>query len=207
VERPAGRRRPEQPDTARNIQLLAPAPITLAASAWQIGPLRLAGNPLDWQATVQARADDRQLSATLAARGSRIGQVDGQLAAAMQGAWSLARDTPGKAVQAAISDLGWLAEFLGEGWQSAGRLNGELQLAGTPNRPCTAAACAAELALRLPAQGLNLAAGELDIDLRDNRLRIGRLGFDSLLQPLPRPLRVDTRNDLSGLGKTPADSK
>jgi translocation and assembly module TamB len=41
----------------------------------------------------------------------------------------------GKAVQAAISDLGWLAEFLGEGWQSAGRLNGELQLAGTPNRP------------------------------------------------------------------------
>ena len=193
------------PDTARNIQLLAPAPIALAASAWQIGPLRLAGNPLDWQATVHARADDRQLSATLAARGSRIGQVDGQLAAAMQGAWSLARDTPWQGgVQAAISDLGWLAELLGEGWQSAGRLNGELQLAGTPNRPLHSGRLrGTELALRLPAQGLNLAAGELDIDLRDNRLRIGRLGFDSLLQPLPRPLRVDTRNDLSGLGKTP----
>jgi translocation and assembly module TamB len=142
VERPAGRRRPEQPDTARNIQLLAPAPITLAASAWQVGPLRLAGNPLDWQATVRPGrrpATERHAGGA----GSRIGQVDGQLAAAMQGAWSLARDTPGKAVQAAISDLGWLAEFLGEGWQSAGRLNGELQLAGTPNRPCTAAACAA----------------------------------------------------------------
>jgi translocation and assembly module TamB len=193
------------PDTSRNVQLLAPAPITLAANAWQVGPLRLAGNPLDWQATVQARADARQLTAKLAARGSRIGQVDGQLEAAMLGAWALARDARWQGgLRADISDLGWLAEVLGEGWQSAGRLNGALQLAGTPNRPVYSGRLRGEqLALRLPAQGLNLVGGELDIDLRDNRLRIGRLGFDSLLQPLPRPLRVDTRNDLSGLDKTP----
>ena len=193
------------PDRSRNVQLLAPAPITLAANAWQVGPLRLAGNPLDWQATVQARADARQLTATLAARGSRIGQVDGQLEGTMLGAWALARDARWQGgLRADISDLGWLAEVLGEGWQSAGRLNGELQLAGTPNRPLYSGRLRGEqLALRLPAQGLNLVGGELDIDLRDNRLRIGRLGFDSLLQPLPRPLRVDTRNDLSGLDKTP----
>ncbi|MDE2442223.1 MAG: translocation/assembly module TamB domain-containing protein, partial [Betaproteobacteria bacterium] len=41
------------------------------------------------------------------------------------------------------------------------------------------------------------------IDLRDNLLRINRLGFDSLLQPLPRPLRLEVRNELSGLDKTP----
>ena len=60
-----------------------------------------------------------------------------------------------------------------------------------------------QLALRLPAQGLNLAHGELDIDLRDNLLHINRFAFDSLLQPLPHPLRLEARGDLSGLDKTP----
>lgn len=197
--------RVDSSDSARNVRLLAPAPITLAAGAWQLGPLRLGGNPLDWQATVQARADERRLAATLSARGSRIGQIDGQLDAAMQGAWSLAGDARWQGgLHADISDLGWLADVIGEGWQSEGQLNGELQLAGTPNRPVSSGRLRGDrLALRLPAQGLNLARGELDIDLRDNLLRINRLGFDSLLQPLPRPLRVDTRNDLSGLDKTP----
>ncbi|MCG2576288.1 translocation/assembly module TamB domain-containing protein [Dechloromonas sp. XY25] len=192
-------------DSARNVRLLAPAPITLAATAWQLGPLRLGGNPLDWQATVQASADERQLAATLGARGSRIGQIDGRLDAAMRGAWSLAGDSRWQgSLSADINDLGWLAEMIGEGWQSEGRLKGELQLAGTPNRPVSSGRLRGDqLALRLPTQGLNLARGELDIDLRDNRLRINRLGFDSLLQPLPRPLRVETRNDLSGLDKTP----
>ena len=115
---PAGRRRPEQPRHRAQHPVARPGPIALAASAWQIGPLRLAGNPLDWQATLHARADDRQLSATLAARGSRIGQVDGQLAAAMLGAWSLARDTPGKAACRPTSAIsaGW-RNF----WAKAGR--------------------------------------------------------------------------------------
>lgn len=195
----------DSPDSARNAQLLAAAPITLAASAWQLGPLRLAGKPLDWQATLQARADHKQLSASLEARGSRIGRVDGQLNAGLHGAWSLARDALWQgSLRADIGDLGWLAELIGNGWQSEGRLNGELQLAGTPNHPLRSGRLHGEkLALRLPEQGLSLARGELDIDLRDNRLRIERLGFDSLLQPLPRPLRVETRNDLSGLDKTP----
>ena len=167
--------------------------------------MRLAGKPLDWQATLQARADHKQLSASLEARGSRIGRVDGQLNAGLHGAWSLARDALWQgSLRADIGDLGWLAELIGNGWQSEGRLNGELQLAGTPNHPLRSGRLHGEkLALRLPEQGLSLARGELDIDLRDNRLRIERLGFDSLLQPLPRPLRVETRNDLSGLDKTP----
>ena len=195
----------DSPDSARNAQLLAPAPITLAAQAWQFGPLRLAGQPLDWQATLQAKADDKQLAASLEARGSRIGRVDGQLDAAMLGAWSLARDARWQGgLRADVGDLAWMAELIGDGWQSEGRLNGELHLAGTPNHPLRSGRLHGEkLALRLPEQGLSLARGALDIDLRDNRLRIERLGFDSLLQPLPRPLRVETRNDLSGLDKTP----
>lgn len=197
--------RVDSADTSRNVRLLTPAPIVLAANAWQVGPLRLGGNPLDWEATVQASADQRQLTATLDAHGSRIGRIDGQLNAPLQGAWALARDARWQgALRADIGDLGWLAEVIGDGWQSEGRLNGELQLAGTPNRPLSSGRLRGDkLALRLPAQGLNLARGELDIDLRDNLLRINRLNFDSLLQPLPRPLRLDARGDLAGLDKTP----
>lgn len=192
-------------DSARNVRLLAPAPLLLSASTWQIGPLRLGGAPLDWQATLQARADDKTLAASLSARGSRIGQIDGRLDAAMQGAWSLARDSRWQgSLQADVASLGWLGELIGEGWQSEGRLNGELRLSGTPGRPLISGRLRGEqLALRLAPQGLNLARGELDIDLRDNLLHIRRLGFDSLLQPLPRALRLEAGNALAGLDKSP----
>ena len=200
-----GEARLSSPEPARNARLLAPAPLILAATHWQAGPLRLAGDPLDWRATLQAAADTKRLDASLTAQGSRIGQVEGSLRATLAGAWSPARDAPWQGrLRADIDDLGWLAELIGEEWQSAGRLNGDLQLAGTPNRPLRSGRLRGEqLALRLPAQGLNLARGELDIDLRDNLLHINRFGFDSLLQPLPRPLRQEARGDLSDLAKTP----
>lgn len=192
-------------DKARNVRLLAPAPVLLSASAWQLGPLRLGGDPLDWQATLQATADDKTFAASLSARGSRIGQIDGRLGGPMQGAWSPARDSRWQgSLQADVSSLGWLGELIGEGWQSEGRLNGELQLSGTPNRPLLGGRLRGEqLALRLAAQGLNLAHGELDIDLCDNLLHIRRLSFDSLLQPLPRALRLEAGSELAGLDKTP----
>lgn len=192
-------------DQARNFRLDAPAPIKLAATGWSIGPIRLAGDPLDWQATLQASADARQLRTSLNARGSRIGQVDGELSAAMRGAWSLDRQARWQGrLKSDIADLGWLAELIGEGWQSEGRLAGELQLAGTPAAPLSSGRFRGEkLALRLPGQGLNLANGELDVDLRANLLRINRLGFDSLLQALPRPLRLEVRDDLAGLTQKP----
>jgi translocation and assembly module TamB len=153
--------RMESKDSSRNFQLIAPAQLALSANSWQFGLLRLAGNPLDWQATLEGKADTRQLSATLNARGSRIGQVDGQLRAPMQTAWSLARDTRWQgSLRTRINDLGWLAELIGEGWQSEGQLNGELQLSGTPRIPLINGQLrGGELALRLPAQGLSLARG------------------------------------------------
>lgn len=192
-------------DTSRNFRLTTPAPIRLAATGWNLGPVQLAGDPLDWQASLQAAADARQLQASLKVRGSRIGQVDGELSAAMRDAWDIDRQARWQGrLKSDIADLGWLAELIGEGWQSEGRLAGELQLAGTPAAPLSSGRLRGEkLALRLPGQGLNLANGELDVALRDNLLRIRQLAFDSLLQPLPRPLRVDARDDLSGLTKQP----
>jgi len=192
-------------DQSRNFRLADAAPIKLAATGWTFGPARFSGAPLDWQSTVAAQADARQLHASLQASGSRIGVVDGELSAAMLGAWSLDRDARWRGrLKSDIADLGWLAELIGNGWQSEGRLNGELQLAGTPNAPLTSGHFRGEkLALRRPEQGLNLARGELDVDLRDNLLHINRLGFDSLLQPLPKAVRLGTRDDLSALTKQP----
>ena len=192
-------------DKSRNFHLAAPAPIKLAGAGWSIGPAQFIGDPLDWQATLQAGADARQLHATLSAKGSRIGQVDGELNAAMLGPWSLNQTARWQGrLKTDIADLGWLAELIGDGWQSEGRLNGELQLAGTPAVPLASGRFRGDnLALRLPEQGLNLARGELDVDLRDNLLHINRLGFDSLLQPMPRAIRLDARDDLSGLTAKP----
>lgn len=192
-------------DTSRNFRLAVPAPIQLAGAGWRIGPAQFIGDPLDWQATLQASADARQLHATLSARGSRIGLVDGELNAAMLGAWSLNQQARWQGrLKTDIADLGWLAELIGDGWQSEGRLNGELILAGTPAVPLASGRFRGEkLALRLPEQNLNLARGELDVDLRDNLLHINRLGFDSLLQPMPRAIRLDSRDDLSALTAKP----
>jgi translocation and assembly module TamB len=192
-------------DQSRNFRLAAPAPIKLATTSWAFGPAKLSGDPLDWQASVAALADTRQLHASLRASGSRIGAVDGELNAAMRGAWSLDQTARWQGrLKTDISDLGWLAELIGNGWQSEGHLNGELQLAGTPSAPLTSGRFRGEkLVLRRPEQGLNLARGELDVDLRDNLLHINRLGFDSLLQPLPKAIRLDTRDDLAALTKQP----
>ena len=192
-------------DKKRSFRLSAPAPLLLAANRWHFGPAKLNGNPNDWQASLQAEADHQQLLARLSGRGPRVGQVDGELKAGLRGAWSLDPQAVwlGK-LKMDIADLGWLNELLGEQWQSAGRFSGELQIAGTPALPLANGQFRGEkLALRLPEQGLNLANGELDITLGDNLLRVQKLGFDSLLQALPRPLLLAAKNDVGNLNTRP----
>lgn len=192
-------------DPARNVRLVAPAPLQLAAERWHLGPARLAGEPLDWQATLDVGADQKQLAASLQARGSRVGRIDAQLNAGMQGAWTLNRQAAwqGK-LNSEIADLAWLGELIGEQWRTAGRFNGELKLAGTPDKPVASGRFrGSELALRLPEQGLNLNRGELAVDLDNNLLRVGKLGFDSVLQAAPRPLLISGRGDLAALTAKP----
>lgn len=192
-------------DKNRSFRLSAPAPVQLAAQRWRFGPARLNGNPNNWQASLQAEADQQQLLVSLSGRGPRIGQVDGELKAGLHGAWSLDQQAAwlGR-LKMDVADLGWLSELLGEQWQSAGRFSGELQVAGTPALPLANGQFRGEkLALRLPEQGLNLANGELDVSLANNLLRVSKLGFDSLLQALPRPLLLAARSDVESLNKRP----
>ncbi|HEX6734419.1 MAG TPA: translocation/assembly module TamB domain-containing protein, partial [Azonexus sp.] len=192
-------------EPARNLRLLAPAPLLLAGNAWTFGPARLAGEPLDWRATVFASAERRRLQAGLDADGSRIGRLAARLEAGLHDAWSLDRGADWRGtLDAEIADLGWLGELIGEGWQSAGRLGGQLRLAGTPARPQASGRFQGErLVLRQQLQGLHLAHGELDLELAGQRLRLHQLRFDSLLQAPPRALRAGARDDLAALTRQP----
>lgn len=192
-------------DKARNFRLQAPAPLELAENGWKLGPARLGGQTLDWQATLQAGAEARHLRASLQASGSRLGEIRASLDAGLAGAWSLAPETPWQGqLTAAVPDLGWLAELLGEGWKSSGTLNGKVELGGTPNRPVVSGQLRGNsLSLRLAEQGLDLEHGELSIDLANNRLQVRKLAFDSLLRPMPRPLRLALRETDSKLAEQP----
>jgi len=186
-------------EPARNAALAAPADLLLGADAWAIGPLQLAGSPLDWRATLEARADSRRLLASLNASGSRVGRVDGRLEAAMRDPWQIARNSPWLgSLTTDIADLSWLGELLGDGWRSSGRFQASLKIDGTPAQPVGSGRFAGErLALRLPAQGLALTEGELSGELLDNVLHLRRLNFVSPLQPLPRALRLRTGEALA----------
>ena len=173
----------------RSFTLSEPAAITLGAAAWRVGPLSLAGDA--WQLRLQAAADGQRLHGELSGRGPRIGSISGQLEATMRDAWTLDRQAAWQgSLRTDIPDLAWVAELLGETWKSGGRFNGELKLAGTPERPLASGRFTGEaLALTLPEQGMRLTDGVLDARLDDNLLRVSRLAFDSPLQPAPRPLQ------------------
>ncbi|MBP9714672.1 MAG: hypothetical protein KBD60_13460, partial [Sterolibacterium sp.] len=192
-------------ERARNVRLLQPAAFSLAAQHWQLEPLALSSPLVDGQIHLQGRADAQRMQLEIKADGARIGQVSGELQAAMQGAWSLdkrARWQGGLHVD--MADLGWLAEWMGEGWASGGRLQGDVQLAGSPAQPWASGRLRGlDLSLRLPEQGLTLARGALDVELRDNRLQIHRFGFESPLQPPPRALRQVGGESLARLTAQP----
>jgi translocation and assembly module TamB len=162
----------------------------VAGDGWGLGPLQLRGD--SWQLRAEVAAAGQKLHAALSARGPRIGELDGRLDAVLRGPWALDRQMPWRGeVRTAISDLAWLGELAGERWQTAGRLQASLQLEGTPERPSVSGTLRGDdLALSFPEQGMRLARGRLAAQLDDNLLTIETLGFDSLLEPVPRPLRL-----------------
>ena len=191
--------------SARQLKLLSPAPLTLGLERWSLGPAQLAGEPLAWRATLQAEASAQRLLASLSAQGERLGRIEGQASAGLRGAWSLDAQAPWQAsLKTDIADLGWISGLIGESWQSQGRFSGELKIAGTPERPLASGQFRGQqLALRLPEQGLNLANGELNIELDNKRLRVRQLGFDSILQAMPQALSRATGTASRALTEKP----
>lgn len=187
------------------LKLISPASLELGFERWSLGSAQLAGEPFAWHATLRAEADAQRFQVSFTAQGDRVGQIEGQATASMRGAWSLDSQAPWKAnLKTDIADLRWFSGLIGESWQSEGRFNGELKVSGTPERPVYSGQFhGQQLALRLPEQGLNLANGELSIDLDNNFLRVRQLGFDSLLQATPQALRRATGGRIRSLTEKP----
>jgi len=182
----------------RSFVLAEPAALGASRDAWQIGPAVLNGDA--WQLRLRADAGRQRVHAEFSGRGPRIGNFSGNFEAAMVDAWTLNRQRAWLgAARIDVGDLGWVAELLDERWKSGGRLNGELKLAGMPDRPLVSGQmCGEKLALAIPEQGMQLANGILEATVSDNLLRITQLAFDSVLQAPPRALR---RTDSEALEK------
>ena len=187
----------------RSFTLKQAAPISLAGDGWLIGPLNLAGDP--WQLRLLADASAQRLHAEASLSGPRVGSIVANLEAGMRDPWALNREAAWQgSVRGDVPDLGWLAELLGERGKTGGRLQAELKLAGTPTQPLLSGKFSgAALLLEIPETGMRLHDGVLDATLQDNLLRVGRLSFDSLLQPAPRPLQRSLEERLAELTGRP----
>ena len=88
-------------------RLAAPAPLSIGRQAWQLGPLTLAAETLDWRTTLSAQADAARLQLHGEVSGSRIGRITGELAAAMAGPYTLAQQRPWHGqLEGPVNDLG-----------------------------------------------------------------------------------------------------
>lgn len=191
------------PDEKERLRLLQPAALRLGAAEWALGPAELAWS--EWRGRLQGSAADGRLQAEASGRGERLGAIEARFEARLQGAWKLAPEAPWQGrLTLNGADVAWLGPLLGEDWQTAGRLQGELRLAGTPARPLVTGQLGGDqLGLRIASQGLQLERGRLAADLAGNRLRLTTLAFDSALRPLPHPLALAAGRELAGLAATP----
>ncbi|MDD2744153.1 MAG: translocation/assembly module TamB domain-containing protein, partial [Rhodocyclaceae bacterium] len=191
----------------QSARLSAPAALDLAADNWSLGPANITGGDSvnQWQMTLQGNSDGKKLHGEMQASGPRMAVLNGQIDAEMRNAWGLNELAPWQvSVNSRIDDLAWVAALMGERWKSGGQLNGELKILGTPAHPLTSGRIQGEnLVLQFPEQGLSLARGELDIDLRDNLLHVNKFNFDSLLQKPPRTLLRSDRIDIAKLVEQP----
>ena len=190
----------------------ATPPVGRAAVWRESGDLQLGAVSLGLsEARVQASVSEGRVTASAQLRGTRLGEISAELTAltarATNGGVSalIDRQAPwqGK-LQARVPDLSWLGPLLGEGWQFAGQLNGEMLLTGSAARPQFSGEWRGEnLALRALDQGMRLERGSALVEIKPERLLLRRLNFESDFQPLPSVLKLDPNIDAVRLIGTP----
>lgn len=163
------------------------------------------------QARVQATLGDGRVMASAQLRGAQLGEVSAELTAPS------ARRADGRIValidaqapwqgrlQASVPDLAWLGPFVGEAWQVAGKLEGEMRLGGSPSHPQFAGEWRGrDLAVRALDLGLRLERGQALVAVQPERLRLQQLSFESEFQPLPSVLKLDQNVDVTKLVGAP----
>jgi translocation and assembly module TamB len=162
------------------------------------------------EASVNLLAKSGRLAGEVRVRGQRFGEVDGEFSAASSADTLIDRLAPWRGqLRVNAPDVGWVGPLLGPGWQLGGRLAGEMSLGGTPAKPRLDGEWRGDaLAVRALDQGMRLERGKLLLQLigeadGDLRLVLRQLVFESLLQPMPRPLSLDPEVDVVGLTGRP----
>ena len=171
-----------------------------------VGPLALGLEDADLNLQLGAS----KVSAKVRLRGRRLGEIDGEFSAGSSADAVIDRQAPwqGK-LHLNAPDLAWAGPLIGDGWQVGGHLAGDLTLAGTPAQPRVSGEWRGEqLALRALDQGTRLEHGRLLLQLGgdhsgDVRFVLKQLAFESALQPMPRPLLLDSRLDAAALSGSP----
>ena len=187
----------------RTLHLAQAVPLQLAAHGWSLGPAHLVGE--GWQGQLDAHADMTQMNMALDAAGPRLGQLSATVNAGTAGPWRLEKTAPWQAsLDIDSPDLAWLGPLINADATTGGRARVELRLAGTPAQPLATGSLHGEaLAVRLPVQGLRLENGQLDATLAGNRLKVGRLVFDSPLPTPPRALVLAEGESVADLANQP----
>lgn len=144
---------------------------------------------------VLAASDDR-LAASLSAAGKRIGVISASATAAAQRhglQWQLAEAAPllGSA-HIKVPALGWVGPLLDPNLRTAGSVQGDFTLAGTPAEPVASGEIRGEeLAMSLAEQGFRLQGGKLRLRFDADRLYLDELSFISPNRVKPDERRID----------------
>ena len=161
------------------------------------------------EARIKAALAQGRIAVSSVLRGSRLGEISAELSATAvsgsQGGRLIDPQAPWQgSLQAQVPDLAWLSPLLGEGWQLAGRLDGQMRLAGSAARPEFSGQWRGEnLALRALDYGMRLEQGQASIELTPERLFLRKLSFASLFSPMPKALKFDENVDAQALTATP----
>lgn len=163
------------------------------------------------EARVQASLAEGRVVASAQLRGERLGEIDAEMTAtsARQADGSFAALIDPQApwqghLQAIVPDVAWLGPFIGEAWQVAGQLKGEMRLSGSPAHPQVGGEWRGQdLALRALDLGMRLERGQALVEIAPDRLLLRQLTFESDFQPLPPTLKHDPNISPASLIGTP----
>ncbi|MCK2095514.1 translocation/assembly module TamB domain-containing protein [Thauera aromatica] len=145
-------------------------------------------------AVLEARGE--RLDLALDVRGREFGRVHGEAVVharrSADGRWSVPPETPVRAsARLDMPSIAWLGRLVRENVDTAGRIDGRFEIAGTLAAPRASGTIQGrELGFTLIDQGLILSGGEFDLDFDDDRVRLARLEFVSPNRVRPRDRRI-----------------
>ncbi len=156
-------------------------------------------------ARLEMQAVGNRATASLQLSGLRLGEVTANLAAQLGADTAASHQLPWSgALKIRTPDLAWASVLVGDGIKIGGRLEGGITLAGTPAAPRVDGQFSGTgLALSTRQQGINLRDGRMQLDLKDDRLFVRELKFQSPHQPPPAALANLAPRRIAELVKTP----